>query len=152
MIRKARLIVLSVLATVALTGCFSGEPKVAVADQVGADQAAAVAAAEAGQTAAPAGGGEGGEGGESLEFVAVDIDYSDAPDTAPAGPLTFALDNEGAAVHNVVIESVGEEAIVEANGGESATGNVTLEPGTYTYYCSIVGHRSSGMEGTLEVQ
>lgn len=148
MIRKTRLVVLSVLATVALAGCFSGEPKVAEADQVGADQAAALQASEAGEAAAPT----GGEGGEELQFVAVDIDYSDAPDTAPAGPLTFALDNQGNIVHNVVIDSVGEAPIVEAAGGEMATGNVTLEAGSYNYYCSIVGHREAGMEGTLEVQ
>lgn len=147
----ARRMILLVVAALALAGCFSSEPKVDEAEQVGADQAAALEASEAGQTAAPAGGGGGG-GGETLEFVAVDIDYSEAPDTAPAGELTFALDNQGAAVHNVVIEELGDTVVVEANGGESATGTQALEPGSYTYYCSIPGHRGAGMEGSLEVQ
>jgi uncharacterized cupredoxin-like copper-binding protein len=28
---------------------------------------------------------------------------------------------------------------------------LNLKPGTYTFYCSVPGHRQSGMEGTLHV-
>ena len=149
MIRRARPLVLLAFAVVALSGCFSGEPKVAVVDQVGAEQAQALAATESGGAASPA---PGGGGGETLTFVGVDIAYESAPDTAPAGSLTFELDNQGGIVHNVVIDEVGTDPIVEAPAGETATGNATLEPGSYTYYCSIAGHRAAGMEGTLEVQ
>jgi uncharacterized cupredoxin-like copper-binding protein len=30
--------------------------------------------------------------------------------------------------------------------------NVTLKTGTYTYYCSVPGHRQAGMQGTLTVK
>ena len=116
------------------------------------------AVAEGGDPAESAGGAGGGGGGEdtipedAAVFVAVDIDYSDAPDSLPAGETTVAIDNTGNIVHNVVFESLGDEPIVEATGGEIATSTLTLESGEYTYYCSIVGHREAGMEGTLTVQ
>lgn len=112
----------------------------------------------AGEEAAAEDGEEGGEegGGEipedALEFVAVDIDFEDAPETAEAGEATVAIDNQGNLPHDVTFEEVGEEPVVEADAGETATDTVELEPGTYTYYCSVGTHRESGMEGTLEVQ
>jgi uncharacterized cupredoxin-like copper-binding protein len=35
--------------------------------------------------------------------------------------------------------------------GGSRTLTLTLKPGTYTFYCSVPGHRQGGMEGTLAV-
>lgn len=105
------------------------------------------------------GGGatEGADGGgeippDAQTFVAVDIDYSSAPETMPAGEVTVAIDNQGQIVHNVVFEELGTEPIVEANGGEVDVGTTTVEAGDYTYYCSIPGHRAAGMEGVLTVQ
>lgn len=68
------------------------------------------------------------------------------------GEVTVELTAESAP-HTVVIEGVGsEEPIVEASGGETGTGTVTLEAGTYTFFCDVPGHREAGMEGTLEVE
>lgn len=123
-------------------------------------------AGEDGEAAEDEGGEAGGEeangqaaedGGEelpegALEFVAVDIDYEDAPETAEAGEVTVAIDNQGALLHDVTIEEMDDETVVEAEAGETATETIELEPGTYTYYCSVGAHREAGMEGTLEVQ
>ena len=107
-------------------------------------------------------GGEGGEtgggaaeegetgGGTEPVFVAVDIEYEQAPEALPPGDITITLENEGTIEHNVVFEELGDQLIVEAAAGESATGDVTLEAGEYTYYCSVPGHRAT-MEGTLTV-
>jgi plastocyanin len=95
--------------------------------------------------------GETGGGGTEPVFVAVDIEYEQAPEALPPGDTTITLENEGSIEHNVVFEELGDQLIVEAAAGESATGDVTLEAGEYTYYCSVPGHRAT-MEGTLTVE
>lgn len=102
--------------------------------------------------------GEAGEGGgetttevpeDALVWVSVDVDYAEEVTEAEAGEHTIAIDNTGGNLpHNVTIE--GENIRVHAEGGETAAQTVTLEPGSYTYFCDVPGHRST-MEGTLEV-
>jgi uncharacterized cupredoxin-like copper-binding protein len=36
--------------------------------------------------------------------------------------------------------------------GGSKTLTLHLKPGTYTFYCSVPGHRQAGMQGTLVVK
>lgn len=97
---------------------------------------------------------EGGEvGGEATEpvFVAIDIAYESAPEALPTGDVDVRLENEGVIEHNVVIEELDDELILEAPGGGTDEATVSFEAGDYTYYCSIPGHREAGMEGTLTV-
>jgi plastocyanin len=129
-----------------LTGCLSSDPKVAEDEQVSASQRAAMQATEGGATE----GGGGGGGGGAAEFVAVDIEYKQAPDELPAGTVSATLTNEGAIEHNVVIEELGDEMILEAAPGQTDSAEVELEAGEYTYYCSVPGHRAT-MEGTMTV-
>lgn len=137
-------IIVTVVTGLLLTGCLSSEPKVAEIQQVTAEQRAEMQATES------AGGGAAGGGGPAT-WVAVDIDYSEAPDEVTAGEVEVELVNEGAILHNVVIEELNDETILEAEGGEADSGTVQLEPDTYTYYCDVAGHRAAGMEGTLTV-
>jgi plastocyanin len=130
-----------------LAGCLSSEPKIAEVQQVSAEQRAAMEATEAGPSEG-AGGGGGQAGG--AEFVAVDIEYSQAPTELPAGPVTATLTNEGSIEHNVVIEELDNQKILDAPPGETVSAEVELEPGEYTYYCDVAGHRAT-MEGTLTV-
>ena len=89
---------------------------------------------------------------DAIVFVTEDNIYTQAPDTVPSGTVTFAIINEGAADHNVVIEELGDELVVEAPGGAVDIGEVELEPGEeYTYYCSIPGHRAT-MEDTFTTE
>lgn len=90
-------------------------------------------------------------GGDAVTFVAEDIRYEDAPDEIEPGRHVFELVNDGSLPHTVTIEELDDRTIASTSGGETATGEVELDPGTYTYYCSVGNHRQQGMEGTLEV-
>jgi plastocyanin len=104
------------------------------------------------ESGAEGGGGEGGGETASTEpvFVAIDIEYESAPSELPTGDVDLTLENNGSIEHNVVIEELGDELILDAAGGETDEATVSLEAGEYTYYCSIPGHRAT-MEGTLTV-
>jgi uncharacterized cupredoxin-like copper-binding protein len=63
----------------------------------------------------------------------------------------LSLHNAGRIVHNLTIDELGVQVIVSPG----RTGSVTLPavpPGTYTFYCSVSGHRLAGMFGTLTVK
>jgi plastocyanin len=113
--------------------------------------------------AACGGGGDTADGGAdgalTAEGGAVTIQgldtlkYSATEIIAQPGTLEVTLECEPAVNHDFVIEELGDEVVVECAAGETATGTTSeLEPGTYTYYCSVPGHRAAGMEGTLTVE
>lgn len=138
-------IIVTVVTGLLLTGCLSSEPKVAEVDQVAAVQREEMQATE------EAGGGEDGGGGGPAVWVAVDLGFPEAPSEVPAGAVDVELDNQGAIEHNVTIEELDDEKILDATGGSTDSGSVELEPGDYTFYCNVPGHRAAGMEGTLTV-
>ena len=143
-----RLVTAIAVLLVGTTACTPQEPEVSINDQVAAADRVPEDAGEA-----TAGGEQPAAGGEVIQWAADnDLDYDVAPDAVPAGEqLVFELELTGLP-HNVVIEELGDELVV---GGESAgtyTGQVSLDAGEYTYYCSVAGHRAAGMEGTLVAQ
>jgi outer membrane protein assembly factor BamB/plastocyanin len=74
--------------------------------------------------------------------------------TAKAGKVTMKFTNNSAISHNVVIINSANKVLGKTptfDGGTKAF-TVTLKPGTYTYYCSVPGHRQAGMHGTLTVK
>ena len=115
--------------------------------------ALALLVAACGGDAGDAGGGDAGAsaaGTTSIEIEAGDLYYDPEELTAAAGTIEMTLINVGVAEHDIVIEEADDTEVVFAAGGETATGSIELEAGTYTFYCSIPGHRSA-MEGTLIV-
>jgi uncharacterized cupredoxin-like copper-binding protein len=143
MSRITRVALVAALAMV-VAACTQQEPEISVQEQVPADA----------RVAEDTGEGEEGEpaeiAGEST-WVAVDVDFAEFDTELPAGTVQLTLDNTGANLpHDITIEELGSRTVVEAAGGETATGTVTLEPGTYTFYCSVPGHRGT-MEETVEV-
>jgi len=138
---------LGALLAMAMAACTMQEPDIIPEEQVGAEQRAALEEEEEGAEGEGEGGGEGG--GDTLTFVAEDIAWGDHPSELPAGEVTLEIDNQGAALHDITIEELGDETVAEAEGGETDSGSVTLEPGEYTVYCSVSGHREAGMETTV---
>jgi plastocyanin len=80
--------------------------------------------------------------------------------SATAGPVTIQMPNTSGVSHNIAIES--GEGGATAKGAKlgasafttngTASVNVTLKPGTYTFFCEAPGHRAAGMYGTLVVK
>jgi uncharacterized cupredoxin-like copper-binding protein len=101
------------------------------------------------------GGDDGGNDGTAapdgvILVEAGDLYFEPEQLSAEAGEIEFSLTNTGAVEHDLVIEEADDTEVARAEAGEVATGTIELEAGTYTFYCSIPGHRSA-MEGTLEV-
>jgi len=70
--------------------------------------------------------------------------------TAPAGTIEFELVCEDAVNHNLVIDEVDVE-VAACAPGQTVRGTVELEPGTYTYVCTVPGHERT-MRGELLVE
>jgi plastocyanin len=107
---------------------------------VGAAKAEGTAKAKGGVLEIPA------DPGGALAFVFADADAS-------AGPLDVRMPNDSSVDHDIAIEGngVNEKGPVVKDGGVSEL-KVDLQPGEYTFYCSVVGHREAGMEGPLRVK
>jgi plastocyanin len=84
------------------------------------------------------------------EVSATEMAYEPDAVAVDAGDVEVVLHNEGSTLHDLRIED--EELVVEAMSGETGTGEISLEPGRYQFFCSISGHREAGMEGVLEVR
>ncbi len=68
----------------------------------------------------------------------------------PAGGSLHVM-NTGTVAHNLTIEGT-DLATSEIQPGDSDTLEVSaLAPGNYTVFCSVAGHRESGMEAELQV-
>lgn len=82
------------------------------------------------------------------------IAYEEKQLSAKAGAVTIDFDNPSAVTHDVCLEGTGaadlgcSDQIAQSKASLSAD----LEPGTYTFYCSVDGHRQAGMEGALTVK
>ena len=72
--------------------------------------------------------------------------------TAPAGNVRFVVSNDGQSPHNLTLnDSNGDRVGATADLQPHQTGEFTvkLSAGSYVTFCSLPGHRSLGMEGTL---
>jgi plastocyanin len=99
--------------------------------------------------------GNGAEASTTLDLAAdaAALAFDKTELAAKPGKVTIDFTNPSPIPHNVVIEEDGKElAGFEpiAEGEEQVEAD--LEAGTYTFFCSVPGHREAGMEGTLTVK
>ena len=102
------------------------------------------------------GGGGGGGGGGSTVKISADpsgaLKYEETDLTAKAGSVTIDFTNMSSVPHNVMIDGNGASGGTDTITSSSASATVDLQPGTYTFFCSVDGHRAAGMEGKLVVK
>ncbi len=110
--------------------------------------------------------GSGKPAVESAGKLAIDaspsgqLAYTASKATATPGAVTISMANMSGVSHNIAVEA-GEHGATGAGpvlGASTFTAkgtvsiNVTLKPGTYTYFCQAPGHRAAGMFGTITVK
>jgi plastocyanin len=130
-----------------------GSRAAAEAEESGeAEQAEEGGHGEAGNAAPPAAKGPGG----TLQLAADPsaIAYDTPELSSKPGEVTIDFTNPAALEHDVAIEAEdGKELAASEVIAESKTSVSTeLDAGTYTFFCTVPGHREAGMEGTLSVK
>jgi plastocyanin len=69
--------------------------------------------------------------------------------------VTIRFTNTAPEGHNLTIQQGTNGPVIAATPtfqGGTRTLSVHLRPGTYTFFCSVAGHRMAGMQGTLTVR
>lgn len=114
----------------------------------------------------------GGCGGDDQTTVTLDEDVRGSPQlrfepdpdddrafnadeaVAKSGNVSFVIENPTAVPHTIAVEDASGNVLgrtrTAIRGKEFVI--VGMEPGTYTYFCAVPGHREAGMEGTLTVE
>jgi uncharacterized cupredoxin-like copper-binding protein len=80
------------------------------------------------------------------------LSYNTKQLSAKAGAVTIEMANMSPLEHDVTVAqgSTVLGATPKFIGGTRSL-TINLKAGTYTFYCSVPGHRQAGMEGTLSV-
>lgn len=79
-----------------------------------------------------------------------DFTFEPSDITVTEGKVNITLVNEGAAVHDLSVPDLGIRIV--ASPGETVTSGIEITtPGIYATLCSIPGHASLGMTGSLVV-
>jgi nitrite reductase (NO-forming) len=80
------------------------------------------------------------------------MSFDPATITVTAGqPVYLTLRNGGQLPHDFALtDGVAQPLKITATGGQTSSGVFTIDkPGTFTFVCSMPGHASAGMQGTI---
>ena len=162
--KKAAVALALILAALALAACGGGSDTTSVTvEETGGEAAAESEAGGEEEGAAEEGEGEAeAEGGTAGTAAAIAFEanpegqlaFEEKEVSAKAGEDTIDFTNQSSVPHDVSIEDSAGKTIAqtEITSEGSASTTADLKPGTYTFYCSVPGHREAGMEGTLTVK
>ena len=101
--------------------------------------------------------GAAGGGGSTVDISTPsgsDLAFDQKDASATAGNVTIDFDNKQPLQHDVAVADSSGKVLGQTDLVSSGTSNATvnLTAGTYTFYCTVPGHREAGMEGTLTVK
>jgi uncharacterized cupredoxin-like copper-binding protein len=73
--------------------------------------------------------------------------------TLSAGTYTFKVTNKGKFAHNLTVDGAGVQDKATPTLAPGSTGDLTvsLQKGSYEFYCSVDGHKEMGMDVTVQV-
>ncbi|MBI2983140.1 MAG: cupredoxin domain-containing protein [Chloroflexi bacterium] len=88
----------------------------------------------------------------TIKLTLSEFKYSPSTiDLAAGEKTTLELRNSGTVEHDLIIDAAGLKVSVQP--GKTATRNLgPLSSGSYEIYCSVAGHKESGMKGHLTVK
>jgi uncharacterized cupredoxin-like copper-binding protein len=135
------------LAAMPVTGCGGSSSSTSSSTPATTSSTSTAAAAATSETA-------NASNGLSLEANKEgELKYDKKSLSAKAGKVSIAFTNMSPLMHNMTIESSSGKVVgaTPTFQGGSKTLSVDLQPGTYKFFCSVPGHRTAGMEGTLTV-
>jgi plastocyanin len=98
---------------------------------------------------------QAGGGGGTIEVSSSEgISYDQSSLAIKPGMVTIEFTNDAGIDHDVVIEDAqgNEVARTDVISSGTTTAEADLDPGEYTFFCSVDGHREAGMEGPLTAQ
>jgi len=146
---SACIVLLFTLVALVAVGCGGGSDNSSSSNDTATDTGGG-----SGGGATDTGGGSGG--GETLQLAADPsgaLKFDPTSLEATAGQVTIDFTNDSSLPHNVTIEGNGiEEVASDTVTGDKSSVSADLPAGTYTFYCSVDGHKAAGMEGTLTVK
>jgi plastocyanin len=148
-------------AAVLAAGCGSSSSSTTSSSTSATESTASTASTTAASTTAgssSAAGGATSSGAAQVVKLAADssggLSYNTTTLTAHPGKVTIEFTNMAPLEHNVTVATSSgttEGATPTFNGGTKSL-TLNLKAGTYTFFCSVPGHRQAGMQGTLTVK
>lgn len=92
-------------------------------------------------------------GVKEINVVGTEFSFNPSSISVKAGEkVKIIFKNNGGAPHNLALEGLGITTKTVGGGQTDVLEFTAPSSGTYTFFCSVPGHRASGMEGSLKVE